>query len=420
MGAGSAARAAAHQQPQARREDGTGCHVRAIAHDPVTSASMSRGCPAASHVPCGFFRVDSRKTSRGRFALVESRAPRRRGLSYCRPFVLRQPGERADGIPSGSPAQEDDAGRKARPARAARRRPQQVAQFAPRRRRTRARARRRASGPICTSPAPSRSRNCRRSRSRNRGSAFRCCLPWTWCTAIARFSRCRWRWPPPGRRRAQERAARVAADEATSAGLHWTFAPMIDIARDPRWGRIVEGAGEDPYLGARMAVAQVNGLPGRQHAAPGFAHGNRQAFRRLRRRHRRARLQQRRPLRAHAAGSLSTAVLRRGARRLGLVHGGVQRHRRRSDHGEPRSAARHCCASAGAGRACMVSDWGAIGELLNHGVAADRAAAACSRSTHPSTWTWWAACSPTISRTRSRRIPRGSNYSTKRCCASCA
>src|SRR5688572_27964208 len=54
---------------------------------------------------------------------------------------------------------------------------------------------------------------------------------------------------------ANERAARVAADEATAAGLHWTFAPMIDIARDPRWGRIVEGAGEDPYFGARMAVA---------------------------------------------------------------------------------------------------------------------------------------------------------------------
>ncbi|HEY8508513.1 MAG TPA: glycoside hydrolase family 3 N-terminal domain-containing protein [Steroidobacteraceae bacterium] len=54
--------------------------------------------------------------------------------------------------------------------------------------------------------------------------------------------------------------SRVAAIEATSAGLHWTFAPMIDIARDPRWGRIVEGAGEDPYLGARMAVAQVQGF----------------------------------------------------------------------------------------------------------------------------------------------------------------
>lgn len=57
-------------------------------------------------------------------------------------------------------------------------------------------------------------------------------------------------------------AARISAVEATAAGLHWTFAPMIDVARDPRWGRIVEGAGADPYLGSRMAVAQVQGYQG--------------------------------------------------------------------------------------------------------------------------------------------------------------
>jgi beta-glucosidase len=56
-----------------------------------------------------------------------------------------------------------------------------------------------------------------------------------------------------------ELMARVSAEEATAAGLHWTFAPMVDVARDPRWGRVVEGAGEDPYLGAVMAVAQVHG-----------------------------------------------------------------------------------------------------------------------------------------------------------------
>ena len=55
-------------------------------------------------------------------------------------------------------------------------------------------------------------------------------------------------------------AARVAATEASVSGLHWTFAPMIDIARDARWGRVVEGAGEDPYLGARIAVAQIDGF----------------------------------------------------------------------------------------------------------------------------------------------------------------
>jgi beta-glucosidase len=59
-----------------------------------------------------------------------------------------------------------------------------------------------------------------------------------------------------------EKAGRVAAVEATASGLHWTFTPMVDIARDPRWGRIVEGAGEDPFLGSAVAVAQVRGLQG--------------------------------------------------------------------------------------------------------------------------------------------------------------
>ncbi|HXF99444.1 MAG TPA: glycoside hydrolase family 3 N-terminal domain-containing protein, partial [Bacteroidota bacterium] len=59
-----------------------------------------------------------------------------------------------------------------------------------------------------------------------------------------------------------EQAARVAAREATAAGIHWTFAPMVDIARDPRWGRIAEGAGEDPFLGSAMAVAKVLGFQG--------------------------------------------------------------------------------------------------------------------------------------------------------------
>ena len=59
-----------------------------------------------------------------------------------------------------------------------------------------------------------------------------------------------------------EKAQTVAAKEARAAGIHWTFGPMIDIARDARWGRIVEGAGEDPYLGSAMAAAQVRGFQG--------------------------------------------------------------------------------------------------------------------------------------------------------------
>ncbi len=61
----------------------------------------------------------------------------------------------------------------------------------------------------------------------------------------------------------------VAAAEARAAGLHWTFAPMVDIARDPRWGRIIEGAGEDPYLGSAMAAAQVRGFQGGYIGSPG-------------------------------------------------------------------------------------------------------------------------------------------------------
>src|ERR1700760_4435351 len=65
-------------------------------------------------------------------------------------------------------------------------------------------------------------------------------------------------WDPA----AIEQGQAVAAREARAAGIHWAFAPMADIARDPRWGRIVEGAGEDPYLGAAVAAAQVRGFQG--------------------------------------------------------------------------------------------------------------------------------------------------------------
>jgi beta-glucosidase len=61
---------------------------------------------------------------------------------------------------------------------------------------------------------------------------------------------------------AMELSARIAATEAAAAGVHWTFAPMVDIARDPRWGRVMEGAGEDPYLGSKIATARVKGFQG--------------------------------------------------------------------------------------------------------------------------------------------------------------
>src|SRR5437762_5327828 len=65
-----------------------------------------------------------------------------------------------------------------------------------------------------------------------------------------------------------EQAERVAAKEATASGVKWVFAPMVDVARDPRWGRIVECAGEDPYLGSQIAAAKVRGFQGKDMADP--------------------------------------------------------------------------------------------------------------------------------------------------------
>ncbi len=65
-----------------------------------------------------------------------------------------------------------------------------------------------------------------------------------------------------------EEVERVVAGEATAGGVKWTFAPMVDITRDPRWGRMVEGAGEDPYLGSVVAAARVRGFQGRDLADP--------------------------------------------------------------------------------------------------------------------------------------------------------
>ena len=61
---------------------------------------------------------------------------------------------------------------------------------------------------------------------------------------------------------AAEKSASIAAKEASSAGLHWTFAPMMDMSREPRWGRVMEGSGEDPYLQAAFAAARVKGFQG--------------------------------------------------------------------------------------------------------------------------------------------------------------
>ena len=61
--------------------------------------------------------------------------------------------------------------------------------------------------------------------------------------------------------------AEVSAREARSQGVHWTFAPMVDVSHEPRWGRIAEGNGEDPYLTARLAAAKVRGYQGEDYSA---------------------------------------------------------------------------------------------------------------------------------------------------------
>ncbi|MEH7094121.1 beta-glucosidase BglX [Neobacillus vireti] len=65
-----------------------------------------------------------------------------------------------------------------------------------------------------------------------------------------------------------EKTAEIAAKEASAAGIHWTYAPMVDITRDPRWGRVAEGAGEDTYLGSMIAAARVRGFQGEDLTKP--------------------------------------------------------------------------------------------------------------------------------------------------------
>ncbi len=117
-----------------------------------------------------------------------------------------------------------------------------------------------------------------------------------------------------------EQGARVAAREASSVGIQWTFAPMIDVARDPRWGRISEGMGEDPYLASLFAAAMVRGLSGPVAGCPGLRRGLRQALCGLWRGGGRARLQQRVDPGDPAARRLPAAVPGRPRRRRRHLH----------------------------------------------------------------------------------------------------
>ena len=176
---------------------------------------------------------------------------------------------------------------------------------------------------------------------------------------------------------AVERAARVAAREGAAAGLHWTFAPMVDVARDGRWGRVVEGAGEDPYLGARIAEARVRGFQGptlaglaaettlvataKHLAAYGFAEGGRD--------YNTADLSER-TMREVVLPPFHAAV-RAGAQSIMSAFNEVG--------GVPATADRHLFTDVLRGEwgfdGFVIADYTAVRELLYHGVAADSAEA---------------------------------------------
>jgi beta-glucosidase len=172
-----------------------------------------------------------------------------------------------------------------------------------------------------------------------------------------------------------EASARVAATEAAAAGIHWTFAPMVDIARDARWGRIMEGAGEDPYLGAQVAAARVRGFQGsdlaaldtiaacaKHYAAYGFAEAGRD----------------------YNTVDISEATLRNVVLPpfKAAVDAGVATLMNSFNEigGTPSTASVHLQRDILKGDwgfvGFVVSDWGSIGELVPHGVARNNTEAA--------------------------------------------
>jgi beta-glucosidase len=172
-----------------------------------------------------------------------------------------------------------------------------------------------------------------------------------------------------------ETSAHVAATEAAAAGVHWTFAPMVDIAHDARWGRVMEGAGEDPYLGSLVAVARVHGFQGqdlaavdtiaacaKHFAAYGFAEGGRD----------------------HNTVDMSEHTLRnivlppfKAAADAGVA---TFMNSFNEIGGIPATANAHLQRDILKGEwnypGFVVSDWGSIGELITHGVARNATEAA--------------------------------------------
>ncbi len=172
-----------------------------------------------------------------------------------------------------------------------------------------------------------------------------------------------------------ERAARVAATEAAADGIRWTFSPMVDIARDARWGRMQEGAGEDPFLGSVMAAAYVKGYQGSRLDAPdsiaacakhfvgyGAAEGGRDYNSTEISEH---------TLREFYLPPFRAAVDAGAASLMSAFN---------SLNGIPSTAnpftLKQVLRKEWGFRGLVVSDWNAVGELIPHGVAVDGAAAA--------------------------------------------
>lgn len=172
-----------------------------------------------------------------------------------------------------------------------------------------------------------------------------------------------------------EKAARVAATEAAASGIHWTFAPMVDIGRDPRWGRVMEGAGEDTYLGSLIATARVRGFQGKRlgdldavmacakhFAAYGAAIGGRD----------------------YNSVDMSLRMLWETYLppfKAALDAGAATFMNAFNDlNGIPATASSYLQREILKGKwkfsGFVVSDWGSIGEMIPHGYAADGAAAA--------------------------------------------
>ncbi len=169
-----------------------------------------------------------------------------------------------------------------------------------------------------------------------------------------------------------ENIERIAAEEASADGQNWTFAPMVDIARDPRWGRVMEGAGEDPYLGSRVAAARVRGFQGddlgknntlaacaKHFAGYGFAEGGRD-YNTVDMSEQRLRETVLPPFKAAADAGCATFM-----------------NAFNTLNGVPASVDKHLVTDILRGewgwKGMVVSDWNSFGETIIHGAASDEA-----------------------------------------------